>query len=223
MATETVAVVIPWAGGCPHRLRALAFVRRWYTREFCAWSVVVGVASAEPWCKARAAMPAIAASTADIIVLADADVICTGTGLAVGQVARGKPWAIPHDRVVRLDQAATEQLLETGVEGETHAERPHAPMIGGGILVARRDVLLDAPLDPRFVGWGQEDDCHGRALRSLYGEPWQGSSDLLHLWHPPQQRQSRSIGSDESWALRRRYRSARNDPAAMRELLREAW
>lgn len=166
-------------------------------------------------------MPVIDQCGADVVVLADADVFSAGVEAAVEAVTLGAAWAVPHDRVLRLDQASTEQLLLSGEPGTSYVERPYPPMIGGGLLVARRDVLLEVPLDRRFIGWGQEDECHGRALRCLHGEPWRGRADLIHLWHPPQERQSRAIGSDESWALGRRYRRARNDPDAMRELLRE--
>lgn len=156
-------------------------------------------------------MPAVKRAPDGIVVAADADVTCEGLAAAVTAVEAGTAWAVPHDRVVRL-----------AADGHSHAERPYAPMIGGGIVVAHRDVLLDAPLDARFTGWGQEDECWGRALSCLYGKPWQGHADLVHFWHPPQERLSRGIGSDAGMALRRRYRKARNDPQAMRELLQEA-
>lgn len=221
-ATNGVTVVIPWAGSCPYRVRARDWLRSWYSNNFPDWECVIARGRADPWCKARAVMPAVEQSRSDTVVLSDADVFCPNVGKALESVIRGAAWAVPHNRVVRLDERATEQLLAGADAGSSYAEPPYAPMIGGGLLVARRDVLLEAPLDGRFVGWGQEDECHGRALRCIFGEAWQGRGELVHLWHPPQARKSRSIGSDESWALRRRYRRARSDPAAMRALLEEA-
>ena len=77
-------------------------------------------------------------------------------------------------------------------------------------------------MDKRFIGWGQEDVAFALALHTLAGPAWLGDSDLIHLWHPPQARLTRRKGSVESWALFRRYQSAKRDPLKMRELLKEA-
>jgi hypothetical protein len=205
------AVILPFAGDCPHRTEALAFVRRWYARHFPTWPCHVAFGPSDPWCKAQAVMPLVRKCSLQVVIVADADVYCDGLREAVEAVRAGVPWAVPHKRVVRLD-----------AKGTGHDEPPYEPLIGGGLLVARRDVLRDVPLDSRFRGWGGEDESWGLALRCLFGEPWQGKSDLIHLWHPPQERMTRRIGNEANWQLRRRYRRARGDPAAMRELLQEA-
>lgn len=95
-------------------------------------------------------------------------------------------------------------------------------MPGGGMIVARRETLLEVPLDSRYVGWGQEDESHALALNCLAGMPWRGDAHLIHLWHPPAKRQTRRKGSRRSWELFKRYRAAASDPVAMRALLKEA-
>ena len=94
--------------------------------------------------------------------------------------------------------------------------------MGGGILVARREVLLDVPVDGRFLSWGQEDQAHGIALHCLHGRAWRGDADLIHLWHPPQPRMTRRVGSQAGYELCWRYQAARRDPVSMRELVAEA-
>jgi hypothetical protein len=81
-------------------------------------------------------------SSADVIVLADADVWTDGIPAAVKAVEDGAAWAVPHQLVRRLD--------ENGGE----AERPYVGIEGGGVVVAPREVILSCPLDVRFVGWG---------------------------------------------------------------------
>jgi len=203
----SVEIVVPWRAGCPHRERAWELVRGRYAE--IAYPVVEAPGP-DPWNKALAVMPALERSTADIVVVADADVWCDGLVRAVQAVEDGAPWAIPYLLVHRLD---AERKPE---------QRPYAGMAGGGIVVAPRETLLDVPLDPRFVGWGQEDQCWGWALHALAGPPWRGDADLVHYYHPPQKRLNRKRGSNESWALRRRYLAARRDPAAMRALLEES-
>lgn len=213
----TVEVVIPWCGGCQHRERALSWVRGRYP-----WLVTIARAPDGPWCKALAVMPAISRSTADVVVVADADVWTAGLEQAVQAVADGAPWAIPHHTVHRLTQAATAQVL-AGVPpaGQELSERPYKGVPGGGTIVAHREMFEAVPMDPRFVGWGCEDESWALALTCLYGSAWRGDADLWHLWHPPQRRDSRRIGSQQSWRLRRRYFRARRDPREMRRLLAE--
>lgn len=210
----SVAVVVPWRGGCQHRARAWEHLKRRYDLP------VIEAPGPDPWCKAAAVMPAIEATSAQIMVVADADVWCDGLTEAIVAVEDGAAWALPHEFLHRLTEAATLNVLSGRPDTATE-ETPYRGKAGGGIVVAHRDVLLEVPLDPRFIGWGQEDESWGWALTTLVGEAWRGTADLVHLWHPPQQRRERTYGSMEGWWLRRRYAKARRDPVAMRRLIEE--
>lgn len=209
-------VVIPFHGDCPHRLKALEFTRKRYP-----WPVTVAEGG-EPWSKGAALRPAIEASSADIIVIADADCWTDGLPAALEAVEQGADFAIPHRKVYRLSEESTAHYMSTGEVRHPFDRRPYTGMAGGGFVVAPRETLLDCPPDPRFVGWGQEDESWALALTCLHGMPWRGDADLIHLWHPPAPRMSRRKGSPESWALYRRYRDAARDPLAMRKLIEEA-
>jgi hypothetical protein len=212
-----VEVIIPFAGGCPHRERALDWVRGRYR-----WPVTVATAPGGPWCKAAAVMPAVSNSSADVVVVADADAWCDGVESAVRTAQTGAPWCIPHRLVKRLSEIGTGAVLAGAHWREQAlAERPYQGMQGGGIVVAHREVLLSVPMDPRFVGWGQEDTSWAIALHCLVGPAWRGNADLVHLWHPPQPRATRRRGSMEGWRLYRRYARAIGNPNAMRALLNE--
>jgi hypothetical protein len=191
----------------------------WVTAKH-VWPVTVAFGGV-PWVKAEAIGPAIEQSSADIIVLADADCWTDGLPEAVRAVELGAPWAKPHKLVHRLTKASTEAFMA----GESWTEldqKPYHGVAGGGFVVARRETFLEVPMDKRFVGWGQEDVAFALALHTLAGPAWLGDADLIHLWHPPQARLTRRKGSVESWALFRRYQSAKRDPLKMRELLKEA-
>lgn len=216
-AQVSIEVIIPWRAGCEWRERSLRTLLPRYR-----WPVTVAWAPAGAWCKAAAVMPAIEQSTAAAVIVADADCWTDGLDAAVAAVAAGAPWAQPHATVHRLTAAATDRVHD-GAPLAGELEQPaYEGVIGGGFVVARRDVLLDVPLDARFLGWGQEDTSWGLALTTLAGEPWRGAADLFHLWHPPQSRWSRGRGSPASWSLYQRYRTARADPDAMRALIEEA-
>lgn len=207
-------VIVPFAGDCPHRQKAL----EWVTANH-VWPVTVAYGGV-PWVKAEAIRPAIEASSADIIVLADADCWTDGLDEAVRAVELGAPWAKPHKLVHRLSEASTRAFMA----GESWTEldqQPYHGVAGGGFVVARRETLLDIPMDPRFVGWGQEDIAFALALHTLAGDAWLGDADLIHLWHPPQPRMTRMWGSPESKRLLKRYLAAKAKPDLMRSIVEE--
>jgi hypothetical protein len=212
------SVVIPYSSGCPHRAKALDFVLAHYR----ALGLDTEVAEIEgPWIKAHAVMPAVKRAAGTVIV-SDADVIADGLAAGVRALDSGYAWAAPHRRVHRLTRAATKKYVAGhSLEGLELEQRPYHGMLGGGILIARKETFLDVPLDPRFVGWGQEDESWAIALHTLAGKPFRGVSDLVHLWHPPQERVTRRRGNQSGWRLMKRYRAARRDPKAMRALLEE--
>lgn len=217
-----MSVILPWAADttCRHRRDALAWVRtRWRSTGH---QVVVGETSG-PWRKAAAVADALPRTSGDVLVVADADVWCDGVTEAIERVRTGAAWAIPHGRVHRLGEAATGLVLG-GADphaGMEHAQRPYAGMAGGGIVVLPRATYERVPLDPRFVGWGQEDESWAAALTCLAGRPWRGNAPAWHLYHPPQERMSRRWGSTEAQLLAVRYRRAGSRPGEMRSLLEE--
>lgn len=217
-----VAVVVPFRSGCPWRERAWRYVRG-RLEQHSDWQIIEASASQGPWCKAAAVNPVVEQVDAEIVIQADADCFTDGLQEAIEAVEAGAPWAIPHEMVSRLTEEATERVL-AGADWRDRplVQRPYRGIAGGGFVVASREVLQAVPLDRRFIGWGQDDEAHALALQTLVGEPWRGTAPLVHLWHPPQERMTRNRGSQESWALRRRYARAKNDPAAMAALIEES-
>jgi hypothetical protein len=220
----TVEVVVPWRAGCPHREAAWRWVRaRW---DATGWPVTVAELPDGPWVKARAVMPAVEASSAEIVIVADADCWSPAVPEAVEAVRAGASWAMPHGRVFRFTPEVTARVL-AGDEPERFgpndtAEQPYWGVAGGGIVAIRRDVALDVPLDPRFEGWGGDDHSWGFALGTLWGYPWRSEAPVWHLWHPAQRRMTRMYGSERSEALRRRYFAAQHKPGEMRAIVDEA-
>lgn len=208
-----VSVLVPWAGTCPYRIAAWNYVRAWYERRHPSWQVVRGLGrDGAQWCKAEAVADALRRAQGDILVIADADVIAPEVGRAVQEATEGTPWAMPHYRLYRLNERSTGRVLRGADPAEESASRsgltqpPYAGYAGGGITVLRREVYESAPLDPRFRGWGQEDEAWALALNLLHGRPWRSNGPMWHLWHPPQQRLSRTTGSYASRDLLQQYR-----------------
>lgn len=231
MGDPTVDIIIPWANSDSWRSQALAFVTDQLDIHCPNWGVRLGHSSPNRWCKADAVADALTESTADIVVIHDADVWSPATP-AIAAHAATHGWAIPHRKVYRLTPEATLDVLTSRALGMRAAspgpvsryERVHDGFVGGGIVAVTRDVYNEVPLDPRFVGWGHEDESWAWALRLVVGAPWRGDARCYHLWHPPQDRDGvRMRGSDESWGLRNRYRMLvrERDVDGMRVLLSE--
>jgi hypothetical protein len=221
-------VLVPWRAGDRHRERALHWVAdRWFDLQLDldwrnCWM------RDGPWSKGAAIRSEIA-SADPIVVIADADCWTEGIADAIAAVEAGAPWAVPHKTVHRLTEKSTRYLLAgcrdplaLEVERcETNGDGPYNGIHGGGIVVVRRNVLLEVPFDPRFTGWGGEDASWRDAMLTLVGKPWAGAAPLIHLWHPPAPRINRFIGNKENAALRKRYVRAIQKPKQMRALLAE--
>lgn len=228
---DDLVVAVPWAATSPEREQALAWVaRQWAAIGHVGIRLGLGIDGDGNWRKALGVENAITDQPGDILVVSDADVFTPGVVEAIQRVRDGAPWVIPHHKVHRLSPEATTDVLGGR---EPHAGMPldpfheglpgiaYAGVMGGGIVVCRRDVYETCPLDPRFVGWGQEDESWGLALRCLYGPPVRLSAPLWHLWHPPQPRLNRGTGSEAGMALYRRYSKAKRRPEQMRALIDE--
>lgn len=227
---DDLLVAVPWAATAPEREQALAWVaRQWANVGHVGLRLGLGLTDDGNWCKALGVANAIADQPGDILVVTDADVFTPGVVDAIERVRDGAPWSIPHNRVYRLNRGATGDVL---AGREPHRRMPLEPLVehtipgfpypgvdGGGIVVCRRDVYEQCPLDPRFVGWGQEDEAWARALGCLYGPVGRLEHPLWHLWHPPADPMRK--GSPESHALFKRYQKAKRRPEQMRALIDE--
>lgn len=222
----TTRVVIPWQAGCPYREAALDWVTRRYRERHPEWDGPWVIhARPGPWIKATAISRGVTdLNRDDIVIIADADIWTDGIPAAVQAVRDGAAWAIPHRGVHRLTEASTRAVLDGSEPHQEleRAERPYAGVPGGGAIVLTAGLLERTPMDPRFRGWGQEDESWGLALTAIAGSPWRGKAPLFHLWHPAPERMTRRRGNPEGWRLYRRYYAARETPAAMNLLLEEA-
>lgn len=226
-------VIIPWRGGDAHREAALIRVKGWWKENHPDWDIRVGdyPSSHGGWCKSLAIVSAGPVDDDEIVVVADADVVCEQVDLAVNIIISGRHlWAMPHRTVYRLTEHATESVINRSWwPSEVASMRQLQPFLlrsysgypGGGMVVLTGAVLNRIPMDPRFIGWGQEDHSWSLALSALAGAPWRGRGSLWHLWHPASPRAYPGVGSIGGLQLWHRYRSASN-ARGMADLVLEA-
>lgn len=222
-----VSVVVPWVAGDPWRGQAWAWVRARFVETHPDWEIVTGTCPPGPFNRSAAILDGARQASGDVLVVADADVWCDPAEAVTRAHEVG--WAVPHTLIHRLSKESTVQVLTgsdwLGLPLSTDNPQDSKPYRGnetGTLVVLRSDVLFDVPPDPRFVGWGQEDQAWGAALRTLVGPPWRGPDDLVHLWHPPQPRQNRVVGSEANMHLLRRYQAARRHDDVMRLIVDES-
>ena len=220
-------VVMPWRDtGCPHRQASRTWVHARFAEMHPTWPIIEAAGPDGPFSRAAAILEAVEETIGrDAVVVSDTDVWCDDLTDAVEAVHRGASWAVPHGDVCRLDEDATAAVIaapDARQDGEriTLAEAPYRGHPFGGVVVLRRD-MFDLVPDPRFVGWGQEDDSAAVALETLVGPPWRGTAPLWHLWHPAPERDDRIVGNATGWSLHLRYCAASSDPVAMRALIEE--
>jgi hypothetical protein len=215
-----ISVVVPLDPGRA-RGKPWAWLQARYSLLHPSWEVVEGFCHG-PWSKGAAVADGLSRASGDVIVIADADSWCAQAVMVEAvELARTVPWVMPHSVVERLDAVSTRTILDRppgDVPRGCRSYRHDAP-VGGGIVIARREVLEDVPLDPRLLGWG-EDESWGRALDCLAGPHVNLGAALWHLDHLPQPTRRRALPATD--ALANRYFGAVGDPIAMRILVEEA-
>jgi hypothetical protein len=234
----SVSICIPFRPDGAERDRNYAFVRSRYETLYPDWELVEGrdnhqggdldgpqIALGSGWSKGTAVNAAVEASSGDVLVISDADVMIGQQALrdAVGRL-ENSAWVVPHKLIYRLTEDATRAVIADTLYADPHAfthNRTRAPRRGppgGGVSVMRREDFVG--MDERFIDWGGEDISFAWALDTLIGPHLRLGAVMWHLNHktmkPPNGR-----ASAQSEALTGRYLEASGDPVAMSELLDE--
>lgn len=235
-----ISVLVPFTpGACRHRDRAWDYVRERLEHFHPDWQIVVGT-SPDPWSKGRAVADALTRADGDVLVMHDADSFVPAASLrdAVAAVEPGV-WAMPHLQVHRINEGHTRALYAEGILDEVtlpnrgaRTRMVYQGTVGGGVVAITRADYEACPIDPRFEGWGGEDDAWGRALCTLIGgtivnngpaglhPPHRGDGNLWHLHHPlARTHRNREGVLPETNALVARYKECTGVPRLMRALV----
>ena len=223
----SVDIIVPYRPDGGLRDEHFAILSSMWDRWFPTANVRVGVhTEAEGmWNKAVAIDRALEGSTAEVIVIADADVWCEPefVAQAVRQVSNNTPWVVPHQMVHRLDEKSSERWASGDVEGPQlrYDRRPYLGVVGGGLLVITREKFdRIGRFDPGFVGHSGEDISFGYKADTLLGVHTRLKGRLIHLYHVPQATKG-TRHSEANMRRMREYALARHKPHRMRELAAE--
>jgi len=201
-----VAIIMPRDRLSSDRSRVAARVMAHYKANHPEWPIIIGHPRGTVWIKGEAIADALTRTTADVIIIADADCMVDPEALrmSVGAVLNGAAWSMPHRLVHRAGKQMTEQIYLSQeptaplVLPDRHSvdRDPYEGFLGGGIVVTRRvwyEAIGGFPKTMR--GWGSEDQALATACLTLLGPCIRGDADLLHLYHTPQQKEQRSISN----------------------------
>lgn len=164
---------------------------------------------------------------ADVVLVADADVIPTPTATneALRQIDRHPDrikWATPYTRYQKAGRGATRRILN----GEDPDGIP-APLFGwqtitgtaGLMLVTREAWETVGGYDETFTGWGWEDWAVVTALETLVHGVTRTPGVCVHLEHG--RSRTRLAEKNQMEALYQPYIDTHGDADAMRAVLRE--
>ena len=232
--TLDVRVLMPWQdNGCAYRQTAMTETIRHWVNDHEIGVRVCRLSAALPWCKADALTDGMTDPPTDITIVADADCLVDPAAVAdcVHAVADGRPWAIPHWSVLRLNRMASERIIGGGMAWHPtvlHDSLERPPYLGvatGGVVILRSEVASSVPMDGHYEDWGGEDYSWGLALDTLVGGPYRPAvhTDLLHLWHPPHPRSGHGTNLSSDEPRRQAYFAAwaQRDVDTMRRLVEE--
>ena len=184
----SVEVVIPWRdSGCEFRRQALAYTTAWWSKQF---SVRLVDSRHAQFNRAAARNRGVASSNADIVIVADADVLVPAAqaDAAVSLAKKVEGLVNPFEECVYVSCVATIDLYNHGdlsaITDLAHQGDPQFRPTTGRVFVMQRTSWLEAPMDELFEGWGGEDDafviqCRARGLDVLHV-----SGFAYHLYHP---------------------------------------
>jgi len=160
-----------------------------------------------------------------VLVVADADCIVDPNRLKwAAHDAQVVPWVVPHGPVWRMDKPSTSRLLKSPADTDLPSDpgmirNPYRGFPGGGLFViGRAQWDRVGGFDPKFEGWGAEDEAFAVAADTLVGPHHRYDGPLWHLYHDPGLR-----GKHPKWKANRRrlstYQTVAGDRDAMGRLV----
>jgi hypothetical protein len=214
------SVIIPYSNTAEDRETALNFVYSWWKKNFPDWEILVS--SPVPWAKAVACHFGVRKAKYNTLIIADADsFIHEPTELiSYAQLVESgaAKWVVPHNKVHRLTEQATQTLYKEDLLNinKTHYP-PYMSCFGGGMVILSKEAWKESGgMDVRFIGWGGEDRSFGYALETLVGPVHKGHSKLIHLYHDNQG--PRNPVSKNTVRVIQEYQKARFRPVLMRKI-----
>lgn len=215
-----IAVAIPWRT-TPSRVPLLSKVVGWYEDNLPEAEIFYADSDHETFnASAARNMGVKMASSYDIIINNDADVIPTLTSLKLGilKVLENNLLCNPYEEVRELTEAGTRSYLDGDILLD---DAEHNKIIGscGGIIIATPSSWnAVGGADESFIGWGYEDAALAVAHRSIMGQDFLSVSGVAYsMYHHPAEKNVDKLIRNRN--ILQEYFDAEKDVLKMKELI----
>ena len=214
-------VLVPWRPSTQAREAALRLVESHLAVVFPDAAVRRCDDPAPQFNRGRALNAGMAATSAPVVVWADADLLVAADSLttAVELAVDGAPLVVPFASLRGLSENATRQVV-AGADpwGPWTLDLDWTSRSTGGCNVLPRSTWeATGGFDGRFSGWGFEDAAFAAAVETLAGPISWLPGPAVHLWHPHDPTRHSGL-YDLNAALCAQYNAAHGDVDAMRQL-----
>jgi glycosyltransferase involved in cell wall biosynthesis len=236
MRTPPVSILIPFRDNGDRTAQFDWLQARWRHFYPGAQIIVAQDDGSDPFSKTMAVNNAYQQATSDVLAMVDADVWLDPHLLtAAATTIRNKRsnWVQPCSTVARLSEDYTRALIQRdpselwtpNAKSDAHGIERSTNVVGLVAVFSRKAFEDVGGMDPRFRGWGWEDNAFNAALATLHGKPRVWKHTVWHLWHPRTRNdEGRPIWpgqTDRNNQVGSLYSAAKGRPALMRKLARE--
>lgn len=162
-------------------------------------------------------------SSGDVVIFADADIVChhTNVDVALQHIENGKRWVVGFDRYEQLDGPDTRKVLAG--DPAYPVDRPAKPRWStdqgnAGLLIMTRSAFEQVNgYNTSFVRWGWEDTAIANALHTVVHPKIHVPGYVLHLCHPTDRNRRQSKNQQRS--LFQPYDDAFGHPEEMQAVI----
>jgi predicted glycosyltransferase involved in capsule biosynthesis len=145
----------------------------------------------QPFSKTIAVNNCYRQATSDVFAILDADVwLDPKVLIQSAKTIANDPnkWIMPCDLVWRVTKTKTKEIVDNPdfdlfTLSESDCSRI-TPVVGAASVFSRKQFETLGGMDPRFRGWGGEDNAWNLLMTDFFGKPESWSNPLFHLWHP---------------------------------------
>ena len=217
-----IPVIVPWRPS-PSRLPAFALLTKWYAEHLPEFELQTVDTGDQPFSLAACRNAGVAAAGRDqVVVINDADTLPEPAPLreAVLAAATSGLVHLPYTEYRWLGASGTAQLAAGVDAAQCTVEQYVSGACSGVYVTTPRTWAAHGGQDPRFRGWGFEDDAWYLAHETLLGAPPARHSGSVYALHHVGEVRA-GVHYDANAQLADRYAAASGDRAAMAQLIAE--